>query len=233
MKEELLEWLKYIKELGFEWIFLERKEDKESYNSSVSFSEKEEELERLQESVFQCKKCRLWEGKRSYVFGEGSPDAEIMFVGEAPGSEEDIQGRPFVGEAGQLLTKIILAMGFKREDVYIGNIVKCRPPQNRTPLKDEIEACKDYIFQQIEIIKPRIIVTLGATPLITLYGKNIPIGKFRGKWFEWKGIPVMPTFHPAYLVRNPQSKELKKLVWEDMKECLRKLGRPIPVMGKE
>jgi len=231
MKEELLEWLRYLKELGFEWVFVGEKEEK--CNILESISEKREELERLQEIVFQCKNCRLWEGKRNYVFGEGNPDAEIIFVGEAPGSEEDLQGRPFVGEAGQLLNRIISAMGFKREDVYIGNIIKCRPPQNRTPLRDEIEACKDYIFQQIEIIKPKIIVSLGSTPLNTLYGRNVPIGKFRGKWFEWKGIPVMPTFHPAYLVRNPQNKELKKLVWDDIKECLRKLGKEIPNPRKD
>ncbi len=230
MKEELLEWIKYLKELGLEWILAEK--EKERQKDQIFFSEnKIEKLERLKERVFQCKECRLWEGKKNYVFGEGKPDAEIIFVGEAPGAEEDIQGRPFVGEAGQLLTKIIEAMGFKREDVYIGNIIKCRPPGNRTPLKDEIEACKNYIFEQIEIIKPKIIVTLGSTPLITLYGKNVPITKLRGNWFEWRNIPVMPTFHPAYLVRNP-SKELKKLVWEDMKECLGKLGKGIPSKGK-
>jgi DNA polymerase len=233
MREELLEWLKYLKELGLDWIILEKKRDFENYKISFLPSEKIEKLERLKEIVFNCKKCRLWEGKKNYVFGEGNPDAEIIFVGEAPGGEEDLQGRPFVGEAGQLLNRIISAMGFKREDVYIGNIIKCRPPQNRTPLRDEIEACKDYIFQQIEIIKPKIIVTLGSTPLITLLGRNVPIGKYRGKWFEWKSIPVMPTFHPAYLVRNPQSKELKKLVWEDMKECLRKLGKEIPNPRKD
>jgi len=233
MREELLEWLKYLKELGLDWIILEKKRDFENYKISFLPSEKIEKLERLKEIVFNCKKCRLWEGKKNYVFGEGNPDAEIIFVGEAPGGEEDLQGRPFVGEAGQLLNRIISAMGFKREDVYIGNIIKCRPPQNRTPLRDEIEACKDYIFQQIEIIKPKIIVALGSTPLITLLGRNVPIGKYRGKWFEWKSIPVMPTFHPAYLVRNPQSKELKKLVWEDMKECLRKLGKEIPNPRKD
>lgn len=227
MKEELLEWIKYLRELGLEGIFKENRGEDKKYER-LSEETKIEKLERIKKRVFECRKCRLWEGKKNYVFGEGNPDAEIMFVGEAPGSEEDFQGRPFVGEAGQLLTKIIEAMGFKREDVYIGNIIKCRPPGNRTPLKDEIEACKNYIFEQIEVIKPKIIVTLGSTPLITLYGKNVPITKVRGLWFEWRKIPVMPTFHPAYLVRNPQNKELKKLVWEDMKECLRKLGKEVP-----
>ncbi len=229
MKKELLEWIKYLKELGFEWFLME----KEGQKAKIPYQEnKIEELEKIKERVFECKKCRLWEGKKNYVFGEGNPNAEIIFVGEAPGAEEDSQGRPFVGEAGQLLTRIISAMGFRREEVYIGNIIKCRPPGNRTPLKEEIEACKNYIFEQIEIIKPKIIITLGSTPLITLYGKNIPITKVRGKWFEWRGIPVMPTFHPAYLVRNPQSKELKKLVWEDVKECLKKLGKEPPSKGK-
>lgn len=231
MKEELLEWIKYLKELGLEGLFLEKKEMVKE-NEKTFGENKIEKLERIKERVLQCKKCRLWEGKKNYVFGEGNPDAEIMFIGEAPGGEEDLQGRPFVGEAGQLLTQIIEAMGFKREEVYIGNIIKCRPPGNRTPLKDEIEACKNYIFEQIEIIKPKIIVTLGSTPLMTLYGKNIPITKLRGNWFEWRSIPVMPTFHPAYLIRNPQSKELKRLVWEDMKECLKRLGREIPTKRK-
>lgn len=238
MKEELIEWLKYLKELGLEWVFMEKRkenikiEEKSQGDSELLSMDKLKELNKIKEEVFHCKKCRLWEGKKNYVFGEGNPDSEIMFVGEAPGAEEDEQGRPFVGEAGQLLTKIISAMGFRREDVYIGNIIKCRPPGNRTPLKDEIEACKGYIFKQIEIIKPKIIITLGSTPLITFYEKNVPITKLRGNWFQWKNIPVMPTFHPAYLVRNPQSKELKKRVWDDMQKCLKKLGREVPSKGR-
>ncbi len=213
MNEVLTEWLIYLKELGLEGFFMENSYDKL------------ERLEKIKERVFNCKICKLWEGKRNYVFGEGNPEAEIMFVGEAPGAEEDAQGRPFVGEAGQLLTKIIEAMGLKREDVYIGNIVKCRPPQNRTPTREEIEACKVYIFEQIEIIRPKVIVALGSTPLITLYGKKISITESRGKWFEWRGIPVMPTYHPSYLLRNPSNKDIKRQVWKDMKECLKRIGK--------
>ncbi len=213
MNEILTEWLIYLKELGLEGFFMENSYDKL------------ERLEKMKQRVFICKNCKLWEGKRNYVFGEGNPEAEIMFVGEAPGAEEDAQGRPFVGEAGQLLTKIIEAMGLKREDVYIGNIVKCRPPQNRTPTREEIEACKIYIFEQIEIIRPKVIVALGSTPLITLYGKKISITEFRGKWFEWRGIPVMPTYHPSYLLRNPSNKDLKRQVWKDMKECLKRIRK--------
>ncbi|MGQ9619094.1 MAG: uracil-DNA glycosylase [Candidatus Aminicenantia bacterium] len=237
MKDAIIEWLKFLKELGIDGIYsefvLKKQKTEKSKGDKVHVlpspkdyeGGKEESLKKIKELVLQCRRCRLWEGKRNYVFGEGNPDADIMFVGEAPGVEEDSHGRPFVGEAGQLLTKIIEAMNYKRENVYIGNIIKCRPPNNRTPLKDEIEFCKEFIFKQIAIIKPKVIVALGSTPVITLYGKNIPITKIRGNWFEWRGFPVMPTFHPSYLLRNPANKALRRLVWNDMKECIKKLGR--------
>jgi DNA polymerase len=144
-----------------------------------------------------------------------------MFIGEAPGREEDIQGRPFVGDAGKLLTNLILKMGLRRDDVYIGNIIKCRPPQNRDPEEDEVLTCMPFIERQIEIISPRVIVALGRISAQTLIGTKIPISKMRGRFFEFKGIPLMPTFHPAYLLRNPKD---KWLVWEDAQKVIEKLG---------
>jgi DNA polymerase len=173
-----------------------------------------------------CVKCgELSRCRHSVVFGVGNPRAEIMFVGEAPGRDEDMQGEPFVGRAGELLTKIIVAMGFKREDVYIANVLKCRPPENRTPLPDEIANCLPYLLSQIELIKPKIIVALGATAVRGLLDVQLGITKMRGHWYTFRDIPIMPTFHPAYLLRNPPA---KKEVWEDMKAVLEKLGREVP-----
>lgn len=173
-----------------------------------------------------CVKCgELSRCRHSVVFGVGSPQAEIMFVGEAPGHDEDMQGMPFVGRAGELLTKIIAAMGFRREDVYIGNVLKCRPPENRTPLPNEVTNCLPYLLSQIELIKPKIIVALGATAVRALLDVQLGITKMRGHWYTFRDIPIMPTFHPAYLLRNPPA---KKEVWEDMKAVLEKLGRDVP-----
>jgi len=163
--------------------------------------------------------------RNSVVFGVGTPRAEIMFVGEAPGHDEDLQGIPFVGRAGDLLTKIIVAMGCKREEVYIANVLKCRPPQNRTPLPDEVTNCLPYLLSQIELIQPKVIVGLGATAVRALLDVHLGITKMRGHWYSFRGIPIMPTFHPAYLLRNPPA---KKEVWEDMKAVLAKLGRDVP-----
>jgi uracil-DNA glycosylase family 4 len=146
-------------------------------------------------------------------------------LGEAPGADEDEQGEPFVGRAGQLLTKIILAMGYQREDVYISNIIKCRPPENRTPLPDEVTNCLPYVLAQIELIKPKVIVALGATALRSLLDIQLGITKMRGHWYTFRDIPIMPTFHPAYLLRNPPA---KREVWDDMKSVLEKLGRKVP-----
>ena len=148
------------------------------------------------------------------MFGAGNPDADLMFVGEAPGADEDVQGVPFVGRAGQLLTKIIEAIGLGREDVYIANVIKCRPPQNRNPEPDEIETCEPFLFRQIEIIKPTVIVTLGKFAAQTLLRSEEPISRLRGRIFDYHGAKLIPTFHPAYLLRNPSS---KREVWEDMK----------------
>lgn len=176
----------------------------------------------LKREVLGCTRCDLCNTRRNVVFGSGSPTARLMFIGEAPGEEEDVQGLPFVGRAGQLLTKMIEAMGFKRQDVYIANILKCRPPNNRSPLPTEILACADNIRRQVELIKPEAICTLGKFASQTLLKTERPISALRGQFSEYNGIKVMPTFHPAYLLRNPGD---KRLVWHDMKKVMKELHR--------
>jgi DNA polymerase len=162
-----------------------------------------------------CTRCKLHRlGRRQIVFGVGNPEADLMFVGEAPGHDEDVQGIPFVGRAGQLLTKIIEAIGLAREDVYIANVIKCRPPENRNPDPDEVETCEPFLFQQIDIIKPRVVVALGTFAARALLRTLDPISRLRGRVYEYRGAKLIPTFHPAYLLRNPAS---KREVWEDMK----------------
>ena len=177
--------------------------------------DKGEALEQLKASVLNCTECALSKSRRNPVFGEGNPDADLMFIGEAPGLQEDIQARPFVGKAGILLTKIIEAMGLRREDVYIGNCLKCRPPQNRNPLPSEIVACREFFMKQIKIINPRLICCLGKFASQTVLMSEESISRLRGKFYNFENIKVMPTFHPAYLLRNPQE---KRLVWDDMKK---------------
>ena len=181
---------------------------------------KELALKELRDEIGDCTRCKLSKGRTNLVFGEGNIDAEIMFIGEGPGKEEDLQGRPFVGDAGQLLTKLIEKMGFKREAVYIGNIVKCRPPLNRAPEDDEINSCASFIKRQAEIISPKVIIALGRISAQTLIASKIPISKLRGRFYEYCGILLMPTFHPAYLLRNPKD---KRLVWEDVQKVLERL----------
>ncbi len=161
-----------------------------------------------------CKKCKLYKTRNNIVFGKGDEKAKLMLVGEGPGANEDVQGEPFVGRAGQLLTKILLAIDLKRDEVYIGNIIKCRPPENRNPEEDEIKACFPFLKKQIKIIKPKIICTLGSFATHTILKTETPISKLRGKFYEYDGIKVMPTYHPAYLLRNPNK---KRDVWEDVK----------------
>ncbi len=179
-------------------------------------------LEKLEQEAKMCRECELCNTRRNVVFGEGSPQAQLMFIGEAPGLEEDIQGKPFVGRAGKLLTKIIEAIGMRRKDIYIANCLKCRPPKNRTPYPSEIVACRNYLIQQITIIKPKVICCLGRPAAQTLLMSDLPIGRLRGKFYDYHGIKVMPTFHPAYLLRNPSE---KRLVWEDMKQVRDELKR--------
>jgi DNA polymerase len=177
-----------------------------------------------------CTKCaELASTRHSVVFGVGNPHAELLFIGEAPGYDEDLQGEPFVGRAGQLLTKIIQAMGFQRHEVYIANVLKCRPPDNRVPLPTEVANCKPYLLRQIALIRPKVIVALGATALRSLLDVQIGITKMRGNWYTFEGVPIMPTFHPAYLLRNPPA---KREVWEDMQAVLAKLGRDLPAASR-
>jgi uracil-DNA glycosylase len=162
-----------------------------------------------------CSRCKLHTlGRRQVVFGVGNPEADLMFVGEAPGADEDVQGIPFVGRAGQLLTKIIEAIGLTRDQVYIANVIKCRPPQNRNPEQDEVETCEPFLFQQIDVIKPKVIVALGTFAARALLRTLDPISRLRGRTYSYRGATLIPTFHPAYLLRNPGS---KREVWEDMK----------------
>ncbi len=168
-----------------------------------------------------CTKCRLAGARKNVVFGVGNPNADLMFIGEAPGRDEDIQGEPFVGRAGQLLTDIIKAMKLTRDDVYIANVIKCRPPKNRNPEPDELDACRPFIRRQVELIQPKVIVTLGRFGLQSLTEKGYGISSVRGQWLDYNGIKLMPTYHPAYLLRNPAA---KKDVWQDMKKVMAELG---------
>ncbi len=175
-------------------------------------------LEQVRTALGDCTRCKLHTTRTQIVFGVGNPNAQLVFVGEAPGADEDAQGEPFVGRAGQLLTKIIEAMGMRREDVYICNIIKCRPPNNRTPEADEILACQPFLLQQLHAIGPQFICALGGPAAQTLLRTKEPISRLRGRFHDYHGIPLLPTFHPAFLLRNPGE---KKTVWEDMKLLLR------------
>jgi DNA polymerase len=177
-------------------------------------------LDDLERIALVCEKCRLAKTRTQVVYGVGSPTADLMFIGEAPGRDEDLQGKPFVGRAGQLLTDIIKAMKLTRDDVYIANVIKCRPPENRNPEPDELDACRPWIRRQIEIIQPQVIVTLGRFALQSLTEKGYAISSVRGQWLDYNGIKVMPTYHPAYLLRNPAA---KKEVWADMKKVMAEL----------
>ena len=177
-------------------------------------------LSALQTEAEQCRACTLHEQRNTVVFGRGNSSADLVFVGEAPGYEEDQQGKPFVGEAGRLLERILFAMGLSAEDVYICNLIKCRPPANRDPHANEVEACEPYLKRQLALLKPRVIVALGRFASQTLLDVQTPISRLRGHWHTYAGVALMPTFHPAYLLRIPAE---KKLVWEDMKEVKRRL----------
>ncbi len=182
-------------------------------------------LEELENFISNCVRCRLSRERKNIVFGEGLPNARLVFVGEAPGVEEDVRGKPFVGPAGKLLTDIIKAMGLTREEVYICNIVKCHPPGNRDPGPDEIGTCLPFLKGQISLIRPEIICTLGRVSAQALVGKDFKITRDRGQWQGFCGVPLIPTYHPAYLLRYPQA---KRQVWEDMKKVMRELGLKDP-----
>jgi uracil-DNA glycosylase len=213
--------------------FHEPKIDPPSPSPQRSGFDKIEQLASIQGRVAGCMKCpNLATTRTQTVFGVGNPDADVMFIGEAPGADEDAQGEPFVGRAGQLLTKIIKAMGFAREDVYIANILKCRPDVpagsfgNRAPTPREMQTCRPYLMEQIDIIKPSVIVALGAVAVEGLLGTRAPMRELRGRWNSFNGTPLMVTYHPAYLLRN-QSPSEKRKVWEDMMQVLERLEKPI------
>jgi DNA polymerase len=192
-----------------------------SPNGTVtSETRSDESIDALAKSADGCTLCRLSEKRQTVVFGEGHPQAPVLFVGEGPGAEEDRTGRPFVGQAGQLLDQMIFAMGFERHEVYIANVVKCRPPGNRDPQEDEMAACAPYLERQIELIAPRVLVALGKPASRRLIGLSKTMGAMRGRWSSYRGIPLMPVFHPAYLLRNPAA---KPQVWQDLKLILRRL----------
>jgi uracil-DNA glycosylase len=179
-----------------------------------------ETLEEIRAELEDCRRCPLCQGRKTVVFGVGNPRARVVFVGEAPGREEDEKGEPFVGEAGRLLDRILFAMGLTREEVYICNVEKCRPPGNRDPSPEEIAACEPFLKRQLAVIRPQLIVTLGRFAAQTLLREATPIGRLRGCWREYQGIPLMPTYHPAFLLRNPSG---KREVWEDMKQVMARL----------
>ena len=174
-----------------------------------------------------CTKCRLCETRTQTVFGEGDPDARIFFIGEGPGENEDLTGRPFVGRAGEMLNKWIAATGLKREQVFIANIVKCRPPNNRVPAPDEVATCTPYLQRQLEIVRPKVIVTLGLPSAKYMLQTNSTMGRLRGTWHEWRGIKLMPTFHPAYVLRS-YTAEVRAAVWDDLKKVMGEVGLPVP-----
>ena len=188
-------------------------------------------LQVIREDLGDCTRCPLHnQGRKQIVFGVGNPRAELMFIGEAPGADEDQQGEPFVGRAGQLLNNMIKAMGIQREDVYIANIIKCRPPGNRTPERDECETCSPFLMRQIAAIKPRAIVALGAVAAKTLLAINAPMSEFRGRWFDFRGTKLAVTYHPAFLLRDPRQ---KKETWKDLQMVMKELRLTLPQKNVE
>jgi uracil-DNA glycosylase family 4 len=207
---ELREILKFYSEMGAEFLHLPG-------------SDPRADLAGLNRTILQCRQCRLHESKTHYVPGEGSDHPDIIFVGEGPGQTEDQFGRPFIGNAGQLLDKIIQKMGYRREDVFIGNVVKCRPPNNREPLIDEVEACLPFLRRQIELLAPKIIVCLGKVALNNLLGTSHSMGRIRGQLLRFSNIPLVPTYHPSYILHKKEKEEIsqaKREVWEDMQKVL-------------
>jgi len=188
-------------------------------------------LRLIREDIGDCTRCRLHkQGRKQIVFGVGNPDADLMFIGEAPGADEDQQGEPFVGRAGQLLNNMIKAMGLRREDVYIANIIKCRPPGNRTPERDECETCSPFLMRQIEVIGPKALVALGAVAAKTLLAINAPMSELRGRWYDFRGTKLAVTYHPAFLLRDPRQ---KKETWKDLQMVMKELGMKAPAPGAE
>lgn len=209
----------YLKTIGIQ--YLPGNQSEQVPIPSEDTVEPSQTLEDLRQFIGDCHRCQLGDTRTTLVYGTGSQKADIVFVGEAPGRDEDIQGEPFVGKAGQLLTRIIGAMGLSRQDVYICNVIKCRPPQNRNPLPVEVNTCKPFLIRQIEIISPRIICALGSFAAQALLETDIRISMLRGQFHDFYGIPLMPTYHPSFLLRNPNR---KADVWEDIQKIMKHLG---------
>jgi DNA polymerase len=212
---DLRSYLEYLKGIGIEALPVSENKSEEAYPNSSPGPATATTLEEVRKELGDCRRCKLHRTRRTLVFGEGNERAKLMLIGEGPGYDEDIQGRPFVGKAGQLLTKILQAIHLRREEVYITNIIKCRPPQNRNPEPDEIQNCHPFLLKQIEAIQPKIICALGAFAAQTLLKTDAKITTLRGRLYDLEGIKVIPTYHPAYLLRNP---DRKREVWEDMKQ---------------
>jgi uracil-DNA glycosylase family 4 len=225
LANELRAWLDWARESGLQNLAPEKRT---AESVEVKPKVKLPLLDAVRTGLGECTRCKLHKTRTNIVFGVGSPEARLMFVGEAPGEDEDLQGFPFVGKAGQLLTKMIEAMGLRRDDVYICNTVKCRPPNNRNPEPDELLACEPFLKGQLGAVKPEVIVTLGKFAAQSLLRESTPITRLRGQWREYEGIPVMPTFHPAYLLRSPAE---KGKVWDDLKQVMKKLGLNAPKGG--
>lgn len=218
-------YLEELKEWGYDFVpDSQAEQSPEVIEAPVCATQKAEieTLEQLEQALHGCDRCSLSRERKSLVFGVGNPQADLVLVGEAPGREEDIKGYPFVGEAGRLLDKILFSMQRSRDDVYICNVIKCRPPRNRDPEPGEIATCEPFLKKQLELIRPRLIIALGRFATQTLLQTREPISRLRGHWKEYEGIPLMPTFHPAYLLRNPAG---KREVWEDVKQVLSRLNQ--------
>lgn len=219
----------YVQEVSARPAFVAEQFDCLNPEITTGDGSESETVESVRLDLGDCHRCSLGDSRINLVYGVGNEMSDIVFVGEAPGREEDVKGEPFIGEAGQLLTKIIQAMGFAREDVYICNVLKCRPPENRNPHAEEIEACQPFLLRQLQAIAPKIIIALGAFAAQTLLQTQAPISQLRGKVQDYHGIPLMPTFHPAFLLRNP---DRKREVWADMKEALKLLVREPAISEK-
>jgi uracil-DNA glycosylase family 4 len=244
LKRALSDRIRFYRDLGI-YDFYRRPSDKVPAFSKETFMPAEltetttqdpnrnpiEALRLIREDIGDCTRCKLHkQGRKQIVFGVGNPNADLMFIGEAPGADEDAKGEPFVGRAGQLLTNMIKAMGLRREDVYIANIIKCRPPGNRTPERDECETCSPFLMRQIEAIKPKAIVALGAVAAKTLLAVSAPMMELRGRWFDFRGTKLAVTYHPAFLLRDPRQ---KKETWKDLQMVMKELGMPLPSKSAE
>ena len=212
---------------------LPKQKREDTMTNQANPPETHETLEQIRKNLGPCQRCKLGATRKNLVFGVGNPKAKLVFVGEGPGADEDTQGEPFVGDAGKMLNRIIAAMELKREDVYICNVVKCRPPQNRPPEADEVSACSPFLLRQLQAIKPEAIVALGTSAAQALLQTKVPISKLRSKFHDFHGIPLMPTYHPSYLLRTGGNSDSFWSVWDDMTQVLQLLKLPVPVKSRK